>query len=208
MKQLASIAAASLLSLGLSTSVNAAFINGSLSFGNTFDSLPGEIVNNATFFDITSPTAPTSAGTGDFADVPPEPAIASDIDINSAAGTVIYSVEGFTFTLASIANVQTTALDCNAVGLCSDDIAFDITGVVSGAGFDDSLFAGSWTAQGSCAGSDASCTDLATASASWSSSLTALGQDVPPPSIPEPGTLALLSLGMIGFGVTRRRLKA
>lgn len=41
----------------------------------------------------------------------------------------------------------------------------------------------------------------------YTMSLTGVSTAVPPPSIPEPGMLALFGLGLVGMGVARRRMK-
>ena len=199
MKKTLSLATALTLSLGITAAAQAAFINGSLSFTGDFTSIPGTIVNDANFFDIASVLATT--GTGDFFGISGSATSFGDLDLNNPA-TTLYGIGGFSFDLTEITGVTRTPLSCQG-GLCTDDIKVNLKGIVSGNGYDPTIFLGTWTGNGSCGGSGSSCTSPP--SASWSSSLTAIGQA--PQPVPAPGALAMLGLGMIGFGAARRKAR-
>ncbi|MEP7183659.1 MAG: PEP-CTERM sorting domain-containing protein [Betaproteobacteria bacterium] len=123
-----------------------------------------------------------------------------------AADTIIFTGDGFAVHLTGISSIIRTALACDTDGLCSDSLVFNWTGYITKVGFDPTLFAGKWTGNGACSDftGDGLC-DLGTKTGSWSSSVTSLGRVR---QVPEPGTLALLGLGLAGIGFAFRRKQA
>ncbi|BCG64518.1 MAG: hypothetical protein methR_P2302 [Methyloprofundus sp.] len=184
MKKLALIPHAALLAFGLSTQANAAFLNGSISFSGGLDATTlADIVAPLTTF-TPSVLALASGSTGDLSG---SDGLAGVNPFSFGDSNIItYTAGAFTFELLQTTNLTSSAISCDALGLCTDSLAFDMVGAITGGGFDPTAYAGTWTANGSCQGAANGSSCTSDRAASWSSSVTALGVDPetlqPPPN--------------------------
>ena len=188
---------------------NAAFINGSISFTGFFQdqaalyNLSTSMVSLLNTFDVDS-VALAGATTGNFIGSNGF-GTASDFTI-SAVPQQMFLRNGFSFKVLAWGPSSNVGMSC-VTAQCTDALSFTGVGEVSKAGFQNTGFTMSWSAQGSCNESLTTANTCAdgTATASYSASFSATGKEV---RIPEPGSLALVGLALVGLGFTARRRAA
>ena len=156
-----------------------------------------------------SPAGPgdTSGGTLDFAGSNGlgNATILAWVFANPGGTTNEICIPGFCFDILSVTLGPTkTPLVCSD-GTCGDTLSMNIRGVVTGAGFDPTIFTGTLTLNGSCTNASATaCTSDSVYSGRYNYTLASTGR---PFQTPEPGTLALLGIAFLGIGAARRRMR-
>lgn len=188
-------------------------IIGGISFSDGFEAtgLTTSIVSQLTTINVINGAGVTQASgcTGDFGTCTPPPVVFGNAE-DFTIGTVpvqAYTYGNFTFTITGFGAPTRNALNCVGQN-CTDSLVFIGTGTVDdGAGpLDASNFSISWTANGSCLRNlDSVLTQCdSNVTASWSASISAAGAI---PQTPEPATLALFGLGLVGLGFTLKNRK-
>jgi hypothetical protein len=184
-------------------------IVGSISFSDGFTSLSAS--NTAIVSDLVNINVGTStlaqACTGVLATggacIPSSGTFASSFVLASPIATqIVYTYNGFTFTVDTLMGAISRGTFSCAGGTCTDSLAFTGTGTVTGpAGFDASRFTMEWSATGTCTATAAAATCAPqTADGFWTARVTA---------VPEPATLALVGVSLVlAAGFSRRRAAA
>ncbi len=111
------------------------------------------------------------------------------------------AIPGFAFDIVNAGPFFQGPLLCST-GACADTLIIEISGIVTGAGFDPTVFTGTLTLAGACNGAtiEGNCDPAAIYSGGYSYSLAVLGV-----AAPEPGTLLLIGVAIAGLGFVRRR---
>ncbi len=207
-KTLFAIAAAAGV-ISLTTSAYAGAISGEIYLSGTFSKLPdvgnASVVSALSFIDI-SHTASVDLGTGTGWFASMLGASANNINLDPLQPVhFTYVLNGpdqtFTFLATAISHLVRGTPSCTDTA-CTDSLTFDISGVVSGGGFSTTAFTGTWSGVGSCTALDHKC--VSGVDGTWR---VYLDPPVPVNGVPEPGSTALLGigLGVLGFIIRRRK---
>ena len=212
------------LGLGAGSAQALPFINGTIGFsdgGLTLSGLQAAITNSLT--NLTLGLAPTTTCTGaanfdaggNVCASASIPATVLNIPVVSGAMNGSFTFVGlggdiYTFTLTNIFGTVNRVANHNVGGgLIQDHLDFIGVGTVSDSMglFEVTAAALGFSADGSCTttGPAGTVCTAGTATASWNGVLNALGRET---IVPEPATLGLLGVALVGLGFARRRKQA